>query len=97
MDEGRQVVTSDAAGLGTVIAERDGCVIVETGHILKTKHAIPRDFLHEQSDGVLHSTLARDVISDSPKVDIDNFDGEAIRRHYGLEVEFADETDETAS
>jgi hypothetical protein len=93
MDEGRQVVTSDAAGLGTVVAERDGCVIIETGHIFKTKHAIPRDFLHEHDDGVLHATLAKDVISESPKVDVDNFDREAIRRHYGLDVDFANETD----
>ena len=86
--EGRQVVTSDAEGLGTVVAERDGCVIVETGHIFKSKHAIPHDFLHEQEDGVLHATVAREMISGSPKVDVDDFDGGAIRRHYGLDVEF---------
>ena len=94
MDEGRQVVSSDATGLGTVVAERDGCVIVETGHIFKSKHAIPRHFLHEHGDGMLHATLAKHVINDSPKVDVDRFDREAIRRHYGLDVEFANETDE---
>ena len=86
--EGRQVVTSDDARLGAVIAERDGCVIVETGHLMKAKHAIPQDFLHER-DGELHATVAKDVVSDSPKVDIDEFDGAAVRRHYGLDVEFA--------
>jgi hypothetical protein len=86
--EGRQVVTSDDARLGSVIAERDGCVIVETGHLMKAKHAIPRDFLHER-DGELHATVAKDVVSDSPKVDVDEFDGAAVRRHYGLDVEFA--------
>jgi hypothetical protein len=88
--EARQVVTSDDERLGTVLAERDGCVIVETGHLFKTKHAIPQDFLHEH-DGVLHATVAKDVVSDSPKVDPDHFDAGEIRRHYGLEVEFAPE------
>jgi hypothetical protein len=88
--EGRQVVTSDDERLGTVLAERDGCVIVETGHVFKTKHAIPHDFVHEH-DGVLHTTVARDVVADSPKVDVDHFDAGEIRRHYGLEVEFAPE------
>jgi hypothetical protein len=95
MSEGRQVVTSDAEGLGTVVAERDGCVIVETGHIFKTKHAIPRDFLHEEGDGTLHATLSKDVISDSPKVDVDDFDHQAIRRHYGLEVDFLTDEEST--
>jgi hypothetical protein len=85
--EGRQVVTSDDAQLGTVIAQRDGCVIVETGHVFKTKHAIPQDFLHERA-GVLHATVAKDVVAGSPKVDVDAFDEHAVRRHYGLEVDF---------
>jgi hypothetical protein len=86
--EGRQVVTNDAEQLGTVLAERDGCVIVELGHIFKAKHAIPHDFLHEHDDGVLHATVAKDVVSGSPKVDVDDFDSGAIRRHYGLDVDF---------
>ena len=88
--EGRQVVTSDEEQLGTVLAERDDCVIVETGHIFKTKHAIPRDFLHEQ-EGVLHATVTKHVVSDSPKVDVEHFDGGAVRRHYGLDVDFEHE------
>jgi hypothetical protein len=92
--EGRQVVTSDAEGLGTVLAERGDCVIVEMGHIFKSKHAIPNDFLHEHEDGVLHATVAKDVVSGSPKVDVDRFDRGEIRRHYGLDVEFENETDE---
>ncbi len=88
--EGRQVVTSDAERLGTVLAERDDCVIVETGHIFKTKHAIPRDFLHEQ-EGVLRATVTKHVVSDSPKVDVEEFDGGAVRRHYGLDVDFEHE------
>lgn len=39
-------------------------VTSEMGHIFKTRHAIPRDFLHEQDDGVLHATVAKQVVSD---------------------------------
>ena len=39
-------------------------------------------------DGILHATVAKQVVSDSPKVDVDEFDRDAIRRHYGLDVEF---------
>lgn len=85
--EGQTVVTSDDHKLGTVIAERDDCVIIETGHVFKTKHAIPREFLHEH-DGVLRATVTKDVVNDSPKVDPEAFDLSAVRAHYGLDGTF---------
>jgi len=85
--ESQEVVTSDDQKLGEAIAERDDCVIVEMGHVFKSKHAIPRQFLHEH-DGVLRATVTKDVVSDSPKVDLDHWDGEAIRVHYGLDAAF---------
>jgi hypothetical protein len=85
--ENQTVVTNDDQKLGTVIAERDGCVIVETGHVFKTKHAIPREFLHDV-DGVLRATVTKDVVGDSPKVDLDNWDCSAVRLHYGLDGPF---------
>jgi hypothetical protein len=81
--EGLDVVTSDDKKLGTVVAERDGCVVVESGHVFKTRHAVPTDFLHEH-DGVLRATVGKDVVDDSPKVDGDSFDPDAVRMHYGL-------------
>ena len=44
--EGRTVVTSDDHKLGTVVSEPDGFVVVESGHMFKSRHAIPTDFLH---------------------------------------------------
>jgi hypothetical protein len=90
--EGRQVVTSDDHNLGTVIAERDDCVVLEMGHVFKAKHAIPRSFLHEQ-DGMLRATVTKDVISGSPKIDLDQWDPHAVNRHYGVETEFAADPD----
>jgi hypothetical protein len=81
------VVTSDDHKLGTVVDERDSCVIIETGHVFKTKHAIPREFLHEV-DGQLRATVTKAVVDDSPKVDLDNWDCSVVRLHYGLDGPF---------
>jgi hypothetical protein len=81
--EGQSVVTSDDHKLGTVVAERDGFVIVESGHMFKSRHAIPTDFLH-QHDDVIRATVGKDVVHDSPKVDGDTFDEYAVKMHYGL-------------
>src|SRR3954453_7543983 len=85
--EGQEVVTSDDHKLGNVIASRDNAVIIETGTLFKSKHAIPREFLHEH-DGVLRATVTKDVVNDSPKVDPEEFDVSAVREHYGLDGTF---------
>jgi hypothetical protein len=85
--ERQTVVTSDDQKLGTVVDERDRCVVIETGHVFKTKHAIPREFLHEV-EGVLRATVTKDVVDDSPKVDLDNWDCSVVRLHYGLDGPF---------
>ena len=85
--EDQTVVTSDDHKLGTVVAERDDCVIIETGHIFKTKHAIPRVFVHDVG-GELRATVTKDVVDDSPKIDLDNWDCSAVRLHYGLDGPF---------
>ena len=72
------VVTSDDHKLGTVVDERDGCVIIESGHVFKTKHAIPREFLHEVQ-GELRATVTKDVVDDTPKDDMDDWDCSTIR------------------
>jgi hypothetical protein len=88
--EGRTVVTSDDQKLGPVVAEPDGFVIVESGHMFKSRHAIPTDFLHEHED-VVRATVGKDVVQDSPKIDGDTVDEYAVKMHYGLiEVKVVD-------
>ena len=94
--QGQDVVTSDDQKLGTVIAERDDCVVIETGHVFKSKHAIPKSFLHEH-DGVLRATVTKDVVDDSPKVDLENWDGEIVRLHYGIDGPFETDPPEDAA
>jgi hypothetical protein len=84
---GETVVGSDDNKLGTVVDERDNCVVVETGHVFKTKHAIPREFIHEQ-DGELRATLTKEIVEDSPKIDLDNWDSSEVRLAYGLDGPF---------
>jgi hypothetical protein len=81
--EGQDVVTSDEHRLGHVVAERDGYVVVESGHVFKSRYAIPTDFLHEH-DGVLRATVAKSVVTESPKLEEDEVDLDALRLHYGL-------------
>jgi hypothetical protein len=81
--EGQDVVTSDDHKLGKIVAERDGFVVVESGHMFKSRHAIPTDFLHEH-EGVVRATVGKEIVDDSPKVEGDQFDGDAVRLHYGL-------------
>jgi hypothetical protein len=85
--EGQDVVTNDDHKLGTVIAERDDCVVIEPGHVFKSKHAIPRSFLHEH-DGVLRATVTKDIVDASPKVDLEHWDCSGVRLHYGLDGPF---------
>jgi hypothetical protein len=85
--EAHEVVTSDDRKVGTVIGERDDCVIIERGYVFKTRHAIPRAFLHEH-DGVLRTTVNRHVIDNSPKIDLESWDCEEILLHYGLSGPF---------
>jgi hypothetical protein len=82
--DGMEVVSSDGHKVGTVVEEREGCTIIQTGHVFKSKHAIPSQFLREQ-DGEVRATLGKDVIESSPKVDDGELDMPTVRRYYGLE------------
>jgi len=53
--------------------------------VFKTQHAIPREFIHD-IDGELRATVPKGAVDASPKVDLENWDCEAIKEHYGLEA-----------
>jgi len=87
MLEGQTVVGSDDHKLGTVVAERDNCVIIESGHVFKSKHAIPREFLHD-TGGELRATVTKEVVDGSPKIDLNKWDCSEVRLAYGLDGPF---------
>ena len=79
----QDVVTSDDHKIGTIVAEQDGFAIVEMGHVFKSKHAIPIEFLHDFG-GVQRATVDKAVVAESPKLDGGELDADAVRMHYGL-------------
>jgi hypothetical protein len=81
--DGQQVLTSDDHKLGHVVGRHGDCTIVESGHVFKTRHAIPNAFLHE-ADGVLRATVGKEVFTSSPKIEDGTWDEEAVLAHYGL-------------
>lgn len=83
ISEGLDVVTPDDHKIGSVVGIRDDCVVVETGHLRKTRHAIPRSFLHPQDD-VVKATVSKEIVDASPKIEDDDWTCESILVHYGL-------------
>jgi hypothetical protein len=91
--QGYDVVTSDDHKIGTVVDERDDCLIVEHGHVFKAKHAIPKAFTSvDEAEQVVHATVTKDVFTDGPKV-TDDWDCSVVMRHYGLIGEFEEPAD----
>lgn len=68
--EGQVIVGSDDRKIGHVAGEEDGCVLVQTGHVFKSIHAMPKEFVHE-IDGELRATIAREIVAGSPEVGVD--------------------------
>lgn len=82
--EGYEVHTCDDCKVGHVVGTRGDYLLVEHGTLFKSKHALPRAFAEVHEDErVVRTTLSKDVLSDSPKVNGD-FDEHAIALHYGL-------------
>jgi hypothetical protein len=81
--EGQTVVTSEDRRIGHVVDMRDECLLVETGHVFKSTHAIPASFVHANGDE-LRATVSKEIVESSPAVDADAWDCEAVLVHYGL-------------
>jgi len=93
--EGYDVLTTDDDKVGHVVGRRDGFLIVESGHLLKHKHAVPETFAHaNESERIVRITVSKELVSDSPKVSHDDFDERSVAQYYGLaEADPAPETE----
>jgi len=91
-DEGRQmqgytVVTSDDAKVGHVVGEVGENLIVELGHLMKSRHPLPRAFAHADDDAqTVRTTVSKSILQDAPKVKADGSDLDELEvgRYYGL-------------
>jgi hypothetical protein len=82
---GYDVVTSDDHKIGSVVDDRGEYLIVEHGTLRKTRHALPKAFAHPvDADRLVRVTVTKDVIADSPKLDDDEIDEQAVARHFGM-------------
>jgi hypothetical protein len=101
--QGYEVRTIDDEKIGNVAADDGDFLIVEHGRLMKTKHALPKAFAEVDDDEkVVRTTLSKELIDDSPKVN-GELDRAAAAEHYGLVEHFAaeptgdgDEPDEIA-
>jgi hypothetical protein len=83
--DGYKVVTSDGEQVGHVVGEVDGNLIVESGHLRKTRHAIPKAFAHvDDEHETVTVTVSKNVIEESPKVNGGLDDPGEVARFYGL-------------
>jgi hypothetical protein len=83
--DGYDLYASDGGKAGRVVAERGDALVVETGTVFKSRHLVPRVFTEiDETEGVARSTLSKELILDSPKLDGDEVDEGAVAAHYGL-------------
>ena len=86
---GFDVRTVDDDKVGHVVGEDGDYLIVEHG-LLKTHHALPRTFAEvDESAEVVRTTLSKELIYDSPKVN-GELDRQAVAEHYGLAEGYED-------
>jgi hypothetical protein len=83
--EGYEVVTVDDDKIGKVVGESGNFLIIEQGALLKSKHALPREFAHvDETEQKVRVTVPKEIVDDSPKIDDENFDESLTAEHYGL-------------
>ena len=85
--KGYTVVTSDDAKVGHVVGEVGENLIVEHGHLMKSRRPLPRAFAHADDDGqIVRTTVSKAILEDAPKVEADgsDLDETEVARYYGL-------------
>jgi hypothetical protein len=82
--KGYDVLTTDDDKIGRVVDVDGDYLIVESGKLKKSRHALPKAFAHPaDAEQIVRVTVSKQLVSDSPKVD-GSFDLQAVARHYGL-------------
>jgi hypothetical protein len=83
--EGYDVITSDEHKLGHVAGTIGPNLVVEHGTLRKTKHAVPKVFVHpDDAERVVRLTVSKELVEDSPKLVDGDLDERAVAEHYGL-------------
>ena len=83
--EGYEVISSDDRKLGHVVGTHNGFLIIESGMLRKTKHAVPLDATRTD-EGEVRLTLSQELVAESPPVS-DDADWQRIADYYGRPAE----------
>jgi hypothetical protein len=79
------VITSDGKKVGHVVGESGENLVVESGHVFKAKHLVPKVFATvKEGEELVCVTVTKDVVDDSPSIDGGQPDEQVVMQHYGL-------------
>jgi hypothetical protein len=83
--EGYEVIGSDGAKIGNVVAVEDGLLIVEGGFLRKSRHAVPAVFAQADDDErVVRLSISKGLVEESPALHDGELDRRGVAAHYGL-------------
>jgi hypothetical protein len=82
---GYEVISvADDERLGTVVREEGGYVVFEHGLLRKRHLAVPKNTVEVDAERrQVRTTLSKELVEGSPKVEDDRLDTDALARHYG--------------
>ena len=83
--QGYDVIGSDDAKVGEVVAREDGLLIVERGLLRKTRRAVPEVFAQaDEAERIVRLSISKELVDDSPEVQDGEVDHRAVAEHFGL-------------
>jgi len=83
--EGYEVVTSDEDTVGHVVERKGDYLIVEHGVLRKSRHAVPWSTVEiDDAEQKARTSLSKELIVTSPKLENGSLDEQAVAAHYGL-------------
>ncbi len=96
--EGYGVIGSDGGKLGHVVAVEGDLLVLEEGHLRRTRYAIPKAFAHpDDQEQVVRVTVSKELVEDSPPVKNGDLDHQAVAAHYGLAESYQEGTPDNAA
>jgi|1185.fasta_scaffold161834_2 hypothetical protein len=83
--DGYKVMTYDEDELGTVKRREGRYLLVESGRLHHTTHALPTTFAEADDDAkIVRVSISKDLLHDSPAVHHDELDEGELDAYYGL-------------
>jgi hypothetical protein len=83
--EGYEVVTPDEETVGQVVERKGDYLIVEHGVLRKSRHAVPWSTVEiDSAEQKARTSLSKELIVTSPKLENGSLDKQALAAHYGL-------------